>query len=330
MINLEVILFRQNKGGKVMFKKIVFICFLFSSFLYADSAHTGLTGASIHTVYRWFFADSAARVNQSVTAADTMKLAYQRSDSTSWILVATTGTKWKKIAYASNQNTLTTSTVNFTKIGARRAAPATTVEVSGSSPIIRVSDSVDSFKPSVDIFHQSGGGGVIQLYNAAVDSVTVQLSSYSTLPSFFKRPIAFDSSNTRISKNDSIQLGSGSYLKTYLDTTFYDSLYDNTTYRDRALARIVQIGRVVMLYQPILVGTVSSSAVYLKGIPSKFLPINTINISCPLQDSTTTTPRSGYIEYLGSPGFQMFRDKGITLATGSFVGIRETCISWIH
>jgi hypothetical protein len=71
---------------------ILFVC----GSVFSEVTHSGLTGTNVHTPYRWLFADSAARIAQAVTAADTMKLAYQRSDSSSWLLVATTGTKWRK------------------------------------------------------------------------------------------------------------------------------------------------------------------------------------------------------------------------------------------
>lgn len=99
-----------------MIKNILIILISVFGFSFSEVTHSGLTGTNIHTVYRWQFADSAARVNQSIAAADTMKLAYQRSDSTSWILLSTTGTKWKKISFASNQNTLTTSNVQFNNV----------------------------------------------------------------------------------------------------------------------------------------------------------------------------------------------------------------------
>lgn len=56
--------------------------------------HTDSRGSEIHTPFRWTFADSAARVNQSVVAADTGKLAIQISDTTVWLLQKNSPKMW--------------------------------------------------------------------------------------------------------------------------------------------------------------------------------------------------------------------------------------------
>lgn len=59
----------------------------------------------------------------------------------------------------------------------------------------------------------------------------------------------------------------------YEDTTFYDSLYDGTTYRARVQSRIVRCGAQVTVYQGALSGTITATTdTKIKGIPAKFLP----------------------------------------------------------
>lgn len=60
----------------------------------------------------------------------------------------------------------------------------------------------------------------------------------------------------------------------YLDTTFYDSLFDGATYKARALCRLVKIGDVVTFTQNALFATLAGgNVIYLKGIPSSYLPV---------------------------------------------------------
>ena len=74
----------------------------------------------------------------------------------------------------------------------------------------------------------------------------------------------------------------------FLDTTFYDSLYDYTTYRSRVLARIIKVGNLVTLYQPALYGIVSGSDVTIRGLPTSLLPTDTI------RQNIKTISYSGY------------------------------------
>jgi hypothetical protein len=48
--------------------------------------HGDLTGTNVHTPLKWIWADSAARVAQSIKNVDTMKVGFQKSDSTLWML----------------------------------------------------------------------------------------------------------------------------------------------------------------------------------------------------------------------------------------------------
>lgn len=270
-----------------MIKNILIILILVFGFSFSEVSHSGLTGSNIHTVYRWQFADSVARVNQSVSAADTMKLAYQRSDSTSWVLVATTGAKWKKIAYASNQNTLTTSNVSF-----------------GSG----------TFSGALSGSTLNTGNGANELYpmNQAVTTTS---------------DVVFDSTRTRVSVFDSVKLGTGSYLKNYLDTTFYDSLFNGSTYTSqRALARIVCVGNVVTLYQPTITASVSGSLVTIRGIPTKLRPTNTVDVSMVVTNNSNILVGYGNVTTDGY--IYLLKTDGNVLDAGTG-GSRKTCISWL-
>jgi hypothetical protein len=99
---------------KLIFTFITLIC----CSVFSEVTHSGLTGTNIHTSYRWLFADSTARANQTVVASDTMKFAYQRSDSSTWILVAATGTKWRRVSIS--QDLGTTASPIFNKVTTTR------------------------------------------------------------------------------------------------------------------------------------------------------------------------------------------------------------------
>jgi hypothetical protein len=70
---------------------------------------------------------------------------------------------------------------------------------------------------------------------------------------------------------DSITTNGTDYM-TYNDTTFYDSLYDGSTYRARGLCRLIQVGKQITMYQPSLFGTITAGQqTQIRGIPSKYL-----------------------------------------------------------
>lgn len=50
------------------------------------SLHKNSRTTQVHSPFRWVFADSAARVAESVTTSDTDKVAYQIADSSIWVL----------------------------------------------------------------------------------------------------------------------------------------------------------------------------------------------------------------------------------------------------
>lgn len=123
-----------------------------------------------------------------------------------------------------------------------------------------------------------------------------------------------------------ITIAGGSQLTTYLDTTFYDSLYDNTTYRARALCRIVQVGKNVTLYQPEMLGTLSGGDVFIKGIPSKFTGSVAFSGAVPVLANINAS-----LGLMNNDGGNVISIKAATtasLASGTG-GIRATCFSWM-
>lgn len=160
---------------------------------------------------------------------------------------------------------------NGGNIGINKKNPQYPLDVTGEGRFtaginasdLRVSDSVKAvsgaFSGAITGTTLNTGNGANELY--AMDQNVLTTSD-----------VSFDSSKTRVSVFDSLKLGTGSYLKTYLDTTFYDSLYCDGVYSgSRGIARIIQIGKQITLYQPSLSGTVvASSTTEIRGIPSKF------------------------------------------------------------
>jgi hypothetical protein len=112
---------------------------------------------------------------------------------------------------------------------------------------------------------------------------TAKDSTYWRVARFVKikadSAISGDSLNIRVIRAVKLNLGSDSSLNGYTDTTFYDSLFDGSTYRARGLARVVKIGNIITLYQPGLSGTITTSTpTSISGIPAKFFPsANTIS-----------------------------------------------------
>lgn len=56
--------------------------------------HENSRGAQVHTPFRWVFANGTARIAQSVVANDTDKVAYQKSDSSMWVLRDNSPVTW--------------------------------------------------------------------------------------------------------------------------------------------------------------------------------------------------------------------------------------------
>lgn len=52
----------------------------------ANSPHSELTTAAMHTVIRWTHADATARLAESVVASDIGKISHQLLDDTFWVL----------------------------------------------------------------------------------------------------------------------------------------------------------------------------------------------------------------------------------------------------
>lgn len=139
--------------------------------------------------------------------------------------------------------------------------------------------------------------------------------------------VVFDSTRTRVSVFDSVKLGTGSFLKNYLDTTFYDSLYEGSTYLKRALARIVQIGKIVTLYQPNCYAPASGGFMTLRGLPTKFKPNPGITLSSVVRNNAYIT--LGQIGVGGTNSYlYLFKSDGSNLDAGDS-GANFTCITWI-
>ena len=143
--------------------------------------------------------------------------------------------------------------------------------------------------------------------------------------------VTFDSTRTRVSVFDSVKLGTGSFFKTYLDTTFYDSLYDGDSYKTRALCRVVQIGNQVTMYQPAMTATSFSAGPIIRGLPSKFLP-NNIYLPCLIYMNSSTS-ESGVLEFnntsVGTPYTFVLKSTGIPSIGSGQHGLRNSQFTWI-
>jgi hypothetical protein len=65
--------------------KIIYLILITAAVAF-PGIHNNMRTTQVHSPFRWVFADSAARVAESVTASDTDKVAYQKSDSSLWVL----------------------------------------------------------------------------------------------------------------------------------------------------------------------------------------------------------------------------------------------------
>ncbi|MDD5060672.1 MAG: hypothetical protein PHN44_00105 [Candidatus Marinimicrobia bacterium] len=72
------------------------------SFLTFGTLHKDSRTTQVHSPFRWVFADSAARVAESVTTSDTDKVAYQKSDSSIWVLRDNSPKTWISLSSGSN------------------------------------------------------------------------------------------------------------------------------------------------------------------------------------------------------------------------------------
>jgi hypothetical protein len=125
---------------------------------------------------------------------------------------------------------------------------------------------------------------------------------------------------------DFIKLGnSASFLGNYIDTTFEDTLYDNTTYRASGTARVVQIGKIVTLYQPALTGSITSGSAIISGVPTKFNP--PYSFVAAIQVLSNSVYTDGIFSY-GSDNFliNLTSGSGLTSGTG---GTGHIVLTWI-
>jgi len=90
-----------------------FLPFIFAfSLLAFGTPHKNLETTQLHSPFRWVFADSAARVAESVTTGDTDKVAYQKSDSSMWVLRDNSPKTWIELG---NKTVLNTDSVKVAR-----------------------------------------------------------------------------------------------------------------------------------------------------------------------------------------------------------------------
>jgi hypothetical protein len=121
-------------------------------------------------------------------------------------------------------------------------------------------------------------------------------------------------------KSDSIQLGSGSQLKEYIDMTFTVTLTGFTT-TVTGTARAIKIGKSVTLYIPSMTGTSNSSIMEITGIPTYLRPHEEIyhcTGSCVVVDNSDLY--GGILEYVGAGYFDFLWESsgGNILSLGNF------------
>jgi hypothetical protein len=230
------------------------IILLIASFVHSEVSHSTMSGTSVHTPYRWVFADSSARVGQSVTSADTLKLALQKSDSTTWVLVSITGTKWKKISFAQNQNLLTTSSVVYDSVFSTRGIATgkriTGTDIQVSDSIIGVTGTFSGVNKSDSVFSTKGINS-----NARITGTDVAVNDSVAAP----RGVF-----------DSIKLGSGDWLSTYDTGTV--SMTATGWNTGGVPVKYTNIGALVILTVPIIPKTVSTTDLSIGTLPANLRP----------------------------------------------------------
>jgi len=78
-------------------KKICLLVLLFA-FTVLCGTHHDFRGTQVHTPFRWIFADSTARADEAVAAADTHSVAFVLSDTSQWILLDNSPKTWVKLS----------------------------------------------------------------------------------------------------------------------------------------------------------------------------------------------------------------------------------------
>lgn len=142
--------------------------------------------------------------------------------------------------------------------------------------------------------------------------------------------VTFDSIKTRISVYDSLKIGSASYLNVYLDTTFTVDVYEDNTLMTTAQVKVVQIGKMIMMYVPTTTITKVGvgSDFKLASIPSKFIP--SVSMYCHVMAISNNTYMTGYAE-VGNPfllGATNDANVPVKLAPGTS-GVAQSIITWI-
>ncbi len=249
--------------------------------------------SNVHTPFRWIFADSAARVGASCVAADTQKLALQENNFTIWELDDATPT-WKQVGgrkydtlwvrYIKGNSTISADAITAESLNVNGTVILGTLAVDpnvmGSYTIAIpygnkiISGTSVSANFNAEIVPFTGGGNMEfrNRYNAGNIDFYVD-SSTNAMRILYNGWTQCKLHNTALTRSDSGLTTNGEDTLKYNDTTFYDSLFDGSTYRARGLARIVQIGAHITMYQPTLSGTITASTpTYIKGLPAKYKP----------------------------------------------------------
>lgn len=119
---------------------------------------------------------------------------------------------------------------------------------------------------------------------------------------------------------DSIQLGTGTWLKTYQEGTFACSLFDGATFRDSGMAGYTRIGDLVTIRFPYINGEVSTGF-GVTGIPSALVPADVFGapiIADTVDAGNTSYPRLKMFYYVGGASI---KNADFTEFTGTKLGL---------
>jgi hypothetical protein len=158
--------------------------------------------------------------------------------------------------------------------------------------------------------------------------------TYGLYKSYFS--VLADSSRLNYVACDSLTVGdgvrannfttNGTNLFTYKDTTFYDSLFENGSYKVRTLCELVKSGRVMVLRHPEMTATLTGGyGLILRGMPSDYEPVTYSRYVVSVVDNSST--KIGHMEYTGS-SFTLFSEDMATFTSGTG-GISDITITWL-
>jgi hypothetical protein len=183
-----------------------------------------------------------------------------------------------------------------------------------------------------NLTYDSAGGRVIKA-SGPITSDSCYARSKRAVKERLDSTLTVDSVNARAIGNkpkfDSLTFNSISYLKTYIDTTFPCSLFDNTTFRQAHPATLIQCGRIITFYLPTLIGTVTGGAsTFVHGIAAKFLP-STSGAQIPVSIINNSAYQIGLFYAAqdgGGPTLQTSAQGVLTAGTG---GCLINTVTWI-